>query len=43
MISSAATPWSMINKDGKIVGLVFDSNIESLTADFIYTDSQPQS
>jgi hypothetical protein len=28
----------MINKDGKIVGLVFDGNIESLTADFIYTD-----
>ncbi len=28
----------MINKEGKIVGLVFDGNIESLTADFIYTD-----
>ncbi|MCA0389461.1 MAG: S46 family peptidase [Bacteroidetes bacterium] len=28
----------MINKEGKIVGLVFDGNVESLTADFIYTD-----
>lgn len=28
----------MINKAGKIVGLVFDGNVESLTADFIYTD-----
>ena len=28
----------MINMEGKIVGLVFDGNIESLTADFIYTD-----
>lgn len=30
----------MINKEGKIVGLIFDGNMESLTADFIYTDEK---
>lgn len=28
----------MVNEEGKIVGLIFDGNIESHTADFIYTD-----
>ena len=30
----------VIDRDGKLVGLIFDGNIQSLTADFAYTDVQ---
>lgn len=30
----------VINKDGELVGLIFDGNIQSLTGDFVYTDKQ---
>ena len=28
----------VVNKEGKLVGVIFDGNIDSLTADFYYTD-----
>ena len=30
----------MINKDGEVVGLIFDGNIQSLVLDFVYTEEQ---
>ena len=27
----------MVNKDGEVVGLIFDGNIQSLVLDFVYT------
>ena len=30
----------MINKNGEVVGLIFDGNIQSLVLDFIYDDEQ---
>jgi hypothetical protein len=30
----------VINKDGEVVGLIFDGNIQSLVLDFIYTEKQ---
>lgn len=30
----------VIDRDGKLVGLIFDGNIQSLTADFAYTETQ---
>ena len=29
-----------MNKDLELVGLIFDGNIQSLTADYIYSDAQ---
>ena len=29
-----------VNRQGEFVGIIFDGNIQSLTADFLYTDSQ---
>ena len=30
----------VVNKKGEVVGLIFDGNIQSLAADFAYTDAQ---
>jgi hypothetical protein len=30
----------VVNRDGELVGLIFDGNIQSLTADYLYTDEQ---
>src|SRR6266581_6269601 len=30
----------VINKDGEVVGLIFDGNIQSLVLDFVYTEEQ---
>ncbi len=30
----------VVNRDGKLVGLIFDGNIQSLTSDYLYTDKQ---
>ncbi|MBX3416097.1 MAG: S46 family peptidase [Pirellulaceae bacterium] len=30
----------VVNTDGELVGLIFDGNIQSLTADYLYTDRQ---
>ena len=30
----------VVNRDGDLVGLIFDGNIQSLTADYLYTDDQ---
>jgi hypothetical protein len=28
----------VVNRDGELVGIIFDGNIQSLTADFYYSD-----
>lgn len=33
----------VVNKNNELVGLIFDGNIQSLTADFIYSDKQSRS
>ncbi len=33
----------VVNKKGELVGLIFDGNIQSLTADYMYTDKQTRS
>lgn len=30
----------VVDREGKLVGLIFDGNIQSLTSDYLYTDSQ---
>ncbi len=30
----------VVNRDGALVGLIFDGNIQSLTSDYLYTDQQ---
>ena len=30
----------VVNRDGELVGLIFDGNIQSLTSDYLYTDNQ---
>ena len=30
----------VVNRDGELVGLIFDGNIQSLTSDYLYTDVQ---
>jgi len=30
----------VVNRDGKLVGVIFDGNIQSLTGDFVYSDDQ---
>ncbi len=30
----------VVNRDGHLVGLIFDGNIQSLTSDYVYTDTQ---
>jgi len=30
----------VVDRDGKLVGLIFDGNIQSLTSDYLYTDDQ---
>ena len=30
----------VVNRDGEVVGLIFDGNIQSLVLDFVYTDEQ---
>lgn len=30
----------VVNRDGQLVGLIFDGNIQSLTSDYLYTDVQ---
>ncbi|NNE00628.1 MAG: S46 family peptidase [Pirellulaceae bacterium] len=30
----------VVNRDGHLVGLIFDGNIQSLTSDYLYTDDQ---
>jgi S1-C subfamily serine protease len=30
----------VVNTEGEVIGLIFDGNIQSLTADFLYTDEQ---
>ena len=30
----------VVNRDGQLVGLIFDGNIQSLTSDYLYTDDQ---
>ncbi|OYP28522.1 S46 family peptidase [Rhodopirellula sp. MGV] len=30
----------VVNRDGQLVGLIFDGNIQSLTSDYLYTDQQ---
>ncbi len=30
----------VVDRDGKLVGLIFDGNIQSLTSDYLYTDKQ---
>ena len=31
----------VVNRDGELVGLIFDGNIQSLTSDYLYSDDQP--
>jgi hypothetical protein len=33
----------VVNKDNELVGLIFDGNIQSLTADYFYSDKQSRS
>jgi S1-C subfamily serine protease len=30
----------VVNRDGELVGLIFDGNIQSLTSDYVYSDVQ---
>ncbi len=30
----------VVNRDGELVGLIFDGNIQSLTSDYLYSDDQ---
>ena len=30
----------MVNREGELVGIIFDGNIQSLVADLIYTEEQ---
>ena len=30
----------MVNRDGEVVGIIFDGNIQSLVLDFVYSDRQ---
>ena len=30
----------VVNREGELVGLIFDGNIQSLTSDYLYTDEQ---
>ncbi|QEG01150.1 Peptidase S46 [Stieleria maiorica] len=30
----------VVNRDGELVGLIFDGNVQSLTSDYLYTDQQ---
>ena len=30
----------VVDREGRLVGLIFDGNIQSLTADYLYTDTQ---
>ncbi len=33
----------VVDREGKMVGIIFDGNIQSLTADFNYTEEQSRS
>jgi S1-C subfamily serine protease len=30
----------VVNREGELVGLIFDGNIQSLTSDYLYSDEQ---
>ena len=32
-----------MNRDGELVGLIFDGNVQSLSGNYIYTDKQARS
>ena len=36
----AQSPRPAINRQGELVGIIFDGNIQSLVLDYIYTDQQ---